>query len=147
MWIKSLPGDKNVFSCVNLCCISYGHYAVDKLAEQLSVAKAYHFHSYQTPMSCSCCNAIAKRNSSVFMSPFYRVHKTKCTVWWSYLSVSVHIKVKLSLYLSEHNAMKAYWGSGGTAPHSLTSPLDGGEWSASHPGHFTPGKEPLVPTG
>jgi len=23
--------------------------------------------------------------------------------------------------------------------------LDGSGWSASHPGHFTPGKEPLVP--
>jgi hypothetical protein len=28
--------------------------------------------------------------------------------------------------------MKAYWA------HSLTSALDGGEWSASRPGHFTP---------
>jgi len=25
------------------------------------------------------------------------------------------------------------------------SVLEGGEWSASHPGRFTPGKEPLVP--
>jgi hypothetical protein len=28
--------------------------------------------------------------------------------------------------------------------HSLTSALDGGEWSASHPGHFTP-KGPWYP--
>jgi len=35
--------------------------------------------------------------------------------------------------------MKAYWGSGGTAPlHSLTLALGGGEWSASCPGCFTP---------
>jgi hypothetical protein len=35
--------------------------------------------------------------------------------------------------------MKAYWGSGGIAPrYSLTSALDGSEWSASHSGHFTP---------
>jgi len=34
--------------------------------------------------------------------------------------------------------MKAYWGSGGIAPHSLTSALDGGECSASRPGRFTP---------
>jgi hypothetical protein len=27
----------------------------------------------------------------------------------------------------------------------LTSALVGGEWSASRPGGFTPGKEPLVP--
>jgi hypothetical protein len=33
--------------------------------------------------------------------------------------------------------MKAYFGSGVIAPtHSLTSALDGGEWSASRPGRF-----------
>jgi hypothetical protein len=31
--------------------------------------------------------------------------------------------------------------SGGIAPLFLTSALDGGEWSASRPCHFTPGKE------
>jgi hypothetical protein len=31
-------------------------------------------------------------------------------------------------------------GSGGIAPPVLTSALDGGEWSASQPGRFTPGK-------
>jgi hypothetical protein len=35
--------------------------------------------------------------------------------------------------------MRAYWGSGVIAPLIfLTSALDGGEWSASLPGHFTP---------
>jgi len=43
--------------------------------------------------------------------------------------------------------MKAYWGSGGTAPLIVTSALDGGELSASRPGCFTPWKEPLLPTG
>jgi hypothetical protein len=33
--------------------------------------------------------------------------------------------------------MKEYWVSGGIAPHILTSVLDGGEWSASHPSRFT----------
>jgi hypothetical protein len=28
----------------------------------------------------------------------------------------VNVKVKLSLCLTEHHAMKAYWGSGGIAP-------------------------------
>jgi hypothetical protein len=32
------------------------------------------------------------------------------------------------------------WGSGDTASQFLTSALDGGGWSTSHPGHFTPGK-------
>jgi hypothetical protein len=31
-------------------------------------------------------------------------------------------------------------GSGGIAPPFLTSALDGGEWSASLPGRFTPGE-------
>jgi hypothetical protein len=30
-------------------------------------------------------------------------------------------------------------GSGGIVPPRLTSTLDGGEWSASRPGRFTPG--------
>jgi len=44
--------------------------------------------------------------------------------------------------------MNAYWGSGHIAPHILDSALDGGEWSASCPGHFTsppPGKNPWYP--
>jgi hypothetical protein len=31
------------------------------------------------------------------------------------------------------------WGSGGIASPFLTSAVDGGEWSASRPGRFTPG--------
>jgi hypothetical protein len=34
--------------------------------------------------------------------------------------------------------MKAYEGSEGIAPLIVTSALDGGEWSASHPGRFAP---------
>jgi hypothetical protein len=33
---------------------------------------------------------------------------------------------------------------GGIAPRSLTSELDGGEWSASRPGRFTPGNHRIV---
>jgi hypothetical protein len=35
------------------------------------------------------------------------------------------------------------WGSGGIAPPFLTSALDGGEWSTSHPCCFTPGETAL----
>jgi hypothetical protein len=41
------------------------------------------------------------------------------------LGVDEKVKVKLSLSLTKHHAMK-----------SLTSVLDGGEWSASRPGRF-----------
>jgi hypothetical protein len=55
-------------------------------------------------------------------------------------------KVKLSLcfnWAPRHEGVLGEWRYSST--HSLTSALDGGEWSASRPGHFTPGKEPLVP--
>jgi hypothetical protein len=42
-------------------------------------------------------------------------------------------KVKLSLCLTKHHAMKAYW-SGGIAPRILDLGISGGEWSASRPG-------------
>jgi hypothetical protein len=48
--------------------------------------------------------------------------------------LEVKVKVKLSLCLTNY-AMKAYG----------TSALVGGEWSASCPCRFTPGKEPPVP--
>jgi hypothetical protein len=34
--------------------------------------------------------------------------------------------------------MKAYWGWRYSSDHSATSAVDGGEWSASRPSHFTP---------
>jgi hypothetical protein len=34
---------------------------------------------------------------------------------------------------------------GRIVPPFLTSALDGGEWSASRPGRFTPGETPLPP--
>jgi hypothetical protein len=38
-------------------------------------------------------------------------------------------------------------GSEGTAPPFLTQTLDGGEWSDSRPGRFTPGTDPSLPIG
>jgi len=34
-----------------------------------------------------------------------------------------------------------------SSTHSFSSAIDGGEWSASRPSRFTPGREPLVPIG
>jgi hypothetical protein len=41
------------------------------------------------------------------------------------------VKVKLSLCLTKHHAMKTYSEWRYSSIHSLTSALDGGEWSAS----------------
>jgi hypothetical protein len=43
--------------------------------------------------------------------------------------------------LIKHYAMKAYGGVDYIDPHFLNSELAGGEWSASRPGSFTPGKQ------
>jgi hypothetical protein len=44
--------------------------------------------------------------------------------------------------------MEAYWESGGIAPtHSLTSALNGREWSASRPNRFTPRERDLGTPG
>jgi hypothetical protein len=57
-------------------------------------------------------------------------------------------KVKLSLCFNwalRHVDVLGEWRYSST--HSSTSVLDGGEWSASRPSHFTPWKEPLVAVG
>jgi hypothetical protein len=44
------------------------------------------------------------------------------------------------------HAMEAFWGEGYSSYSFSTSALDGGEWSASHPGRaLPPGKGPAVP--
>jgi hypothetical protein len=55
-------------------------------------------------------------------------------------------KVKLSLCLISYALChEDVSGNGGIAPPFLTSVLDGGEWSASRLGRFTPGKIPKYP--
>jgi hypothetical protein len=48
----------------------------------------------------------------------------------------IDIKVKLSLCLTKHHAMKTYCGVE-VYLHALASALDGGEWSVPRPGRFT----------
>jgi len=51
------------------------------------------------------------------------------------VKVKVKVKVKFSLFL-RHEGVLGEWSYSST--HSSTSALDGGEWSASRPGRFTP---------
>jgi hypothetical protein len=48
-------------------------------------------------------------------------------------SPQVKVNVSCPCALTEHHAMKAYWGGGSIAPRML----DGCEWSASRPGGYT----------
>jgi hypothetical protein len=50
-------------------------------------------------------------------------------------------------FLTEHHAMKPYWGNGGIAPHIHDGGIYGGDLSASKPATLILGKEPLVPIG
>jgi hypothetical protein len=69
-----------------------------------------------------------------------------CPDWLQYSNFFAHIqqqelmsfkvKVKLSLCLIKHHAMKTYRDSGGMSPPFLTSAFDGREWSASRSGRF-----------
>jgi hypothetical protein len=54
--------------------------------------------------------------------------------------ISVKKKVKLSLCLIKHYAMKVHGGVDAEIHISLTSVLVGGEWSVSRHGCFTPGE-------
>jgi hypothetical protein len=60
-----------------------------------------------------------------------------------YAAVTIKVKVKVKFvpalfFLTQHHAMKVYCGSGGVDPLILDLVPDGGEWSASCPGYFTP---------
>jgi hypothetical protein len=57
---------------------------------------------------------------------------------YDHVAPGIEVKVKESLALSEHHTTKAYWGVEVQLHAFLTSALDGGEWSASRPGRFTP---------
>jgi len=52
-------------------------------------------------------------------------------------STPIKVKVKLSPCVTKYQGMKTYWGME-VWLHTLTSALDGGEWSASQLGRFTP---------
>jgi hypothetical protein len=54
------------------------------------------------------------------------------------VKVKVKVKVKGVPVLNQAPLHEGVLGSGGVAPHSVTSALDGGEWSASRPARFTP---------
>jgi hypothetical protein len=70
---------------------------------------------------------------------------------YSYVLFSVFFNIELNVLRQtatffnvapRHEGVLGEWRY--SATHSLTSALDGGEWSPSRPGRFTPGKEPLV---
>jgi len=64
--------------------------------------------------------------------------RCKMVVWYSSLQPRpIKVKVRLSLCLSEHHAIKTHWGVDVWLHAFLTLALDGGEWLASSSGLFT----------
>jgi hypothetical protein len=61
-------------------------------------------------------DAVTKRKKSLLVQPV-----NHCTVYSIVLETlcRVKVKLKLSLCLTKHHAMKAYWGSGGITPRIL----------------------------
>jgi hypothetical protein len=53
-------------------------------------------------------------------------------------SIIQYVDVNLSLHFLIEHALKAYWGVEVLLHTFLALELDGGEWSASRPSHFTP---------
>jgi hypothetical protein len=58
-----------------------------------------------------------------------------------------YVKVKLSLSLTKHHAIKTYWGVEVYLHAFLTSALDEASGQLHAPAALPPGKEPLVPIG
>jgi hypothetical protein len=72
---------------------------------------------------------------------FYLGTSTSCKIKDKKVNVKVKVRVKVKLSLCfnwapSHEGVLGEWRYSST--HSLTSTLDGGEWSYSRPGHFTP---------
>jgi hypothetical protein len=63
------------------------------------------------------------------------------------LNLGVKVRKVMSLFLTKHHAMKKLGEWRYSTTHSLTSALDGGEWSVSRSTTLPPGKEPPVPLG
>jgi hypothetical protein len=82
-----------------------------------SIAPKYHEYLFPSYFS--------DKNNVFFSSHWYCMPRPFHRLWL------------LSMCLIKHQAIKAHW-SGGIAPPLLTSAVDGGEWSPSRPGRFTP---------
>ena len=60
------------------------------------------------------------------------------------IKINIKVKVKVKVNFTLAQATKAQRGEQRySSALSLTSALDGGMWSASRSGHFTPGKDPV----
>jgi hypothetical protein len=85
----------------------------------------------QRSYRCSSVSTV-ERNTQLHLVQWLRMS-------WSINQFPIKGKSKLlPVLLTEHHAMKAYWGVEVCSTHSLTSVVYGGEWSASRSGRFTP---------
>jgi hypothetical protein len=91
--------------------------------------------------SISLVQCVSRHSPSCSPLPELRATLLLDALMQQQITITIKVKgkvVTVLLFLTEHHAMKAYWESGSIAPLTLTSALDGCEWSASRPGRFTP---------
>jgi hypothetical protein len=74
------------------------------------------------PFRLKNLNHITCKKNCVFQCTDFHVSVKKLMyieVLWKSIKIKLKVKVKFSLCLTKHHAMKAYWGSGGIAPRIL----------------------------
>jgi hypothetical protein len=149
-WQRNLrPPGKSLFFCSTpfhlFLFLCYFSFTSSPLAHVLSVPSSFSF--------CSICkyrgiqDKIHLRSSLTVSSSFLLVVSLCVCVLFlfpildSEVAIIVYFTWRWSCscdFLTQHHAMKAYWGVEVYIHEFLTSALDGGEWSGSRPGRFTP---------
>jgi hypothetical protein len=116
------------------------------LLEKLKVAQLVRkYHSFMEPKGSSpCSQKTTTATCPEIVCIFQVIMLFNAVNFISTIDVSIfcsklyiYKKVKLSLCLTKHYAVKTYWEMEVELYAFLISALGGGEWSASRPGRFT----------
>jgi hypothetical protein len=104
-------------------------------SQKRSVISIFIFSNWMWEFTCIWVSESVRKNSGMYqyhevrpINDLLRSH--------DFIRLS---EVKLFLCLTKHHIIYTYWGMEVYIHAFLISALDGGEWSASRPGRFTPG--------